>query len=234
MRIVFIYLFILFPSSLFGQERTFPSLKSSASSLIEFIPINWEIYDISSGDLNNDGEKDYAIILQGYDSIRHVTDEFYVSYDQPRMLVVLLRESLSSKYVLAYQNNKFIPTFDGHEFVEEPIKGIYIDNDTLRISLYQHLRLGAPGHWLYNLEYRFKIIDNDLKLIMANNHHYDFKTKTYTNYRFDFMTKTLELIKGDDNLQKREVKSKILNTLELKSLKDLGRAFTWIIDQSYL
>ena len=216
------------------MKRAPSILKSSASVLMHFIPFGWEIYDLATGDLNDDGEKDYAVIIQRHDSMRYVADEYFVSSYRDRLLIILLWQASTKNYILAFQNAEFIPTREGNMLANEPIEKIDIQNQQLKISLLHSVHLGSPDNWNHQMVYHFKMMDDDLKLINASNSCKMNRYNAYTNYYFDFLKMAVEITKGKTYSKRKKTTTRKLNSIEIKSIQTLGKAFTWKIDESFL
>jgi hypothetical protein len=71
-------LIILFSAS-YAQDFVYPLIRSKGQSVADFVPVGWMILDSAYGDLNKDGIKDAAIIIQhrdSFDTATNIADPF--------------------------------------------------------------------------------------------------------------------------------------------------------------
>jgi hypothetical protein len=93
MRYFLIFLFVIISRLSFGQDFVYPFIQASAMSFEDFIPKGWVVFDSASGDLNKDGKADLALVIQHKDSVAWVNDFGDTVLTNPRMLVVLFRDT---------------------------------------------------------------------------------------------------------------------------------------------
>ena len=96
--------------SLVGElfdDTTVPNLPTSASSLDEFIPPDWEVLDQSEFDFNNDGYADYVVVINNQYESEYEADMGYDGKIYPRTLFVIFSNG-ENNYDLVYQNSSII------------------------------------------------------------------------------------------------------------------------------
>ena len=94
----------------------------------------WKVKDSVSGDLNKDGRRDLALILEYADSVVETDANGDRVKSRPRILLIMFRDSGSNNYSLMVHQNQFIlragevyPSRDSYE-------GMEIDHGVLRIN----------------------------------------------------------------------------------------------------
>ena len=114
MRYTFFFLFsFLLTGGAYAQAFKFPDLPPQGK-ITSLVPSNWKIIDSVSGDLNHDGIKDLALILEFYRPVKESraygdnTTEIITEIQKPRILAIYFRRSASGSYKLVTQNNNFI------------------------------------------------------------------------------------------------------------------------------
>jgi len=130
-------------------------LKKEGESLEDFVPRNWRIIDIANGDLNADNIDDAALVIQEMDP-KNILINDGMGIDtldsNPRMLLILFKDTLSNTYRLKDISKTFIlnhysPTMD------DPFDGIAISNNILRIGF--HFWFSAGSWFQSSMEYKF-------------------------------------------------------------------------------
>jgi hypothetical protein len=123
-------LFVLFAS--FGQALKYPALKPQIVSLREIVPRGWTMMDSVSGDLNRDGIKDFALVLQMEDEIPLASDrgETDTTRFRPRILVVLLANGRDGSLRVSEESNTFILCHD-NPYMDDPFNGLEIKKECL-------------------------------------------------------------------------------------------------------
>jgi hypothetical protein len=230
-------------SLVFGQDFSYPTIKNEGETITNFIPKGWTVRDSASGDLNNDNNKDYAVILQRKDSVTILKEEDDFTdtiITQPRILIILFRNNSSNKYQLVEQSNSFILNHD-NPTMEDPYKSMKIEKGILQINFYLFYNMGS---WLVtNTSYKFRYQHNAFVLIGAENYNFHRTTLDYENYSFNFLTNNWSVTKGNSNSDKgndhSEEKQKceryILELTELKTFKTFKQPYTWeVINGVYL
>src|SRR5687767_10601911 len=84
MRYTLIFILAILFNVSYGQAFLYPVMKSNGQSIVDFIPVGWTVLDSAYGDLNNDGLKDVAVILQHKDSVSLVNSLEDTVLTQPR------------------------------------------------------------------------------------------------------------------------------------------------------
>jgi hypothetical protein len=142
MRTLLTFILLLLGSLLYGQQFSYPAVKAQGQRIADFVPAGWFIRDSATGDLNGDQRADAALVLQHQDSIYLVKKNGDTVQTQPRMLLVLLQDSLERGFTLKEQSNSFILNHDD-PIMDEPFYGIHIHNRVLTISFQLFYTMGS-------------------------------------------------------------------------------------------
>lgn len=221
-------LFLLNFALLFGQTFSYPKIKNEGISIKDFIPKGWTIRDSVSGDLNNDKNNDWVIVLQLKDSVtlvKHDGNYTDTVLTQPRMLLILFHDTSSEKFLLTEQSNSFILNHDNSN-MSDPYQSIKIEKGILQISFQLFYNMGS---WLItNTSYKFRYQDNNFVLIGADNNSFHRARNDYENYSYNFLTKKWSLTKGsEESEEKPTIDWHSLDLKELKTFKTFKEPYTW-------
>src|SRR5690606_96421 len=137
----------------FGQDFAYPSIKSTGQNISDFVPTGWTILDSAYGDLNKDGTKDVAIIIQHIDSILLVNSLEDTVLTQPRILLILFRKPADKSYELIEQSNSFILKHD-NPTMDDPYQEMTINNGILVVRF--HLFYNMGSWYVTNAVYKFR------------------------------------------------------------------------------
>lgn len=232
-NIIIIILHFCFSSS-FGQNFTYPSIKSVGIRTNDFVPLGWTILDSSFGDLNKDGIDDAAIVIQHRDSVLFVNHIEDTVLTQPRILLILFKNAANNTFTLIEQSNSFILKHD-YEQMDDPYKGIFISKGVLKLDfkLFYY-----SGSWYFtNSSYKFRFDGKKFVLIGADISTMDRSSLDFEDYSYNFLTKKRIYTKGNGSYtkgkdqngnQKSILKSFFLPTL--MTFKTFKEPFTWEID----
>lgn len=110
-------------------------------------PKGWLLVDSQSGDLNGDGRKDLAVVLeeQAEDGERPDPEDA-----APRLLVVLLARADGSLRTAHVNSSLVLNRFSGGVF-GDPFEGIAVENGSLVIRHYG----GSNFRWSWEMEFRY-------------------------------------------------------------------------------
>jgi len=223
----FLTCLLLFPSFLFSQHFSYPSINKKGQQIKDFIPAGWVILDSASGDLNNDHLNDISIILQHKDSLTLINAEEDTVITQPRILIILLKTNSGNSFQLTEQSNSFILEHD-NSAMDDPFLELTIINGILEIRF--HLFYNIGGWYTSGTSYKFRYQEGEFALIGADHFSIHRATLDFVEYSFNFLTKKRSLTKGNDNTGKKKTTWKSLNIYPLKSLKTFTKPFTWEIE----
>jgi hypothetical protein len=219
-----------------AQDFTYPVIKNDGSTIADFIPSGWVLHDSAGGDLNYDGERDLAIVLQHRDSVQILKqEESYTDtlITQPRMLVIFFRDSTTQTYRLMEQSNSFILNHD-QPYREDPYQSIIILNGILHINFQLFYNNGS--RYISNTTYKFRCRQNTFVLIGADNNSFNRGNMDFEDHSFNFPAKKWSITRGNDNTnQKVSVKWHSIKLRELKTLKTFKQPYTWeVVEGVYL
>ena len=242
MKTLLLFVSLLFSGASFAQQNHYPVIVSGGEGVSDFVPAGWQIIDsVAYGDLNKDGLKDAAFVIQFKDTLTEWMYNFETQkYDieeqsTPRILVILFQHK-DGWFHLAAQNNDFILRFDEGGAFGEPFNGLEIKNGALSISFYG----GSRERW--GAKYIFRFQDNDWFLIGATSEVRDANLgdSEYSDYNFSTkkMKQTSEryYLNSPNERDKPEVKTewKSIKIGELKTFKTFIRPFTWKMEDGTL
>jgi hypothetical protein len=106
------------------------------------VPISWKILDSAYGDLNKDGIKDVAIILQHKDSVSIINGLQGTVLTQPRILIILFKNLFDRSFGLIEQSSSFILKHDNSS-MDDPYQEMTIKNGVLEIKFHLFYNMGS-------------------------------------------------------------------------------------------
>lgn len=156
-------------------------IKTSAQEKLNpfssLIPQGFKILDSVSGDLNNDGLRDYAIILKN-----NLEEE---NRDTTRPLLILIQTPKKEFQLYARNDNVVLCKSCGGVF-GDPLDGVFITNGILTIHHYG----GSSWRWVRDIEFKYYIASKTFKLYKDSEFSYyagnPKKTETRLNRKQDF------------------------------------------------
>lgn len=211
----------------YGQEFSYPSIKSNGKTIADFIPKSWAVLDSTYGDLNKDGLEDAAIVLQHKDSITLVNNIDTV-LTQPRILLILFKNPSNNGFQLIEQSNSFILKHD-NSGMDDPFQELAITNGILVLTFQLFYNMGS--WYVTNATYKFRYQKGQFALIGADKSSFHRATHDFEDYSYNFLTKKRILTKGNDNAKKHIRNSKTISLSSLKTLKTLNKPFTWEVEK---
>jgi len=232
MKLLFIILSALVCNPGYAQAFTYPVITTTATSLSGFTPAGWRVLDSAFGDLNYDELTDAAFVLQTSDSVKLVKEEDTV-VTQPRILVIVFKDTATNTYRLAKQSNSFILNHD-NPAMDDPYQPMKINNHILQIHFLLFYNMGS---WYVNdVSYKFRYQNNEFVLIGADNHSYHRATQDFEDYSYNFLTRKGTITRGDNSGNKKpQVQSFLINLKNLKTFETFIQPFTWeVIKDVYL
>ena len=117
------------------------------------MPISCSILDNAYGDLNKDGIKDAAIILQHKDSVSVINGLQDTVLTQPRILIILFKNRFDSSFALIEQRSSFILKHD-NSAMDVPYQEMVIKNGVLEIKF--HLFYKMDSWFVTKCAYKFR------------------------------------------------------------------------------
>ena len=147
-------------------------LAQKGNDISAFVPDGWHLLEkvsgkptLVEGDLNNDGIKDRAFVIEGKSKNEEAA---------PRALLIALGNEDKS-YTLSAKAENAILRADEGGFWGDPFEKISIDRGSIVISFY------GGSNWRWFSSYRFRFQDNDWYLIGATRGSYFTRTTTREN-----------------------------------------------------
>lgn len=227
MRPLLILILTSYLSVSYGQDFSYPTIEAKRQSIIDFVPEGWTILDSAYGDLNKDGFRDAAIVIQHKDSISMVNSLDDTILTQPRMLLIVLKDPVENGFALIETSNSFILKHD-NPAMDDPYQDLTINKGLLEVKFRLFYNMGS--WFVTNAVYKFRYQQGQFVLIGAENFSFHRATHDFEDYSYNFLTKKRALTKGNDNTGIKNTTWKSLNIPELKSLKTLTEPFTWEVE----
>ena len=233
MRYVIILLFVCTKMS-FAQQFSYPKLARQVKNSQSITPSNWKVMATAYGDLSQNKSEDIALIMEYNLPItenRAYGDnetELIKEFQRPRVLVVYFKDKKTNQYILAMQNNNFILRENEGGEIEEPFKGIKIENNSLNLAF------EGGGLWRWKLNYQFRYQDKNWALIKADNTSYSPSSGELKANHYDFLERKSKYIYG--NIFARDIaneeREENLYFTQLKTLDNFKKPWTWEITEN--
>ena len=237
MKYTFLILFsFLLTGGAYAQVFKFPDLPPQGK-IASLVPSNWKIIDSVSGDLNHDGIKDLALILEFYRPVKESraygdnTTEIITEIQKPRILAIYFRRSASGSYKLVTQNNNFILRAEEGGISGDPLRSTTIKDNKLSLSF------EGGGNWRWKLNYAFKYRNGTWNLENANNYAYSEASGEMTDRQYDFQKQKKITVTGKIHNRERgnESKEQAFPIKTPRTLNNFKKPWTWeISDGEYL
>ncbi len=227
MRQSLIFILSIFFHASYGQTFLYPVIKSSVQRIVDFVPAGWTILDSAYGDLNKDELNDAAIILQHIDSVLLVNNSEDTVLTQPRILLLIFKNSANNKFSLKKQSNSFILKHD-NDIMDDPYQGIAIDKGILKIDFHIFYKMGS---WFSTSStYKFRYDGKDFKLFGADYSTFDWATLDYDDFSYNFLTKKRTCSKGNDQSGTKKTTLKTFTLISLKTFNTFKEPYSWEIE----
>jgi hypothetical protein len=217
----------IFFSVSYGQDFAYPSIKSKGQSIPDFIPAGWTILDSTYGDLNKNGIKDAAIILQHKDSVSLVNSLEDTVLTRPRILVILFKNRSDNSFTLIEQSNSFILKHD-NSIMDDPYQGIAIDKGILKIDF--HLFYNMGSWYSTSSTYKFRYDGSKFILIGADLSTIHRATLDYEDYSYNFLTKKKSYTKGNEQKGTKKTRIKMLDLPSFQTFKTFKEPYSFEIE----
>ena len=230
MRYLLTILHLVIAGLSFGQTFNYPKIIRTGNSIQDFIPRNWTILDSVTGMLTN--KKVYAFVLQFQDTVvlsKKIHERMQQVKTFPRTLIVIIQDSANGKFLLNFQNNKFIPTVNEVQYnVPDSYNDITFEKGLLKLDFTDYI---APRVWERST-YKFLLKNNSFTLIGADVHFNQGTTGDSGETSYNFLTKRGIEIYTPYNLDKdRPEKSQTTNfnieLTEIRTLNNMTEFKTW-------
>jgi hypothetical protein len=224
MRIIGLFIFLLFSFTAFGQTNKAAYPDFSGEVLSEVLQTkDWIVIERADGYLNLDQTKDIVIVLQsGNHRFTNCNESAEKLADEERIILVLTSENGEPRVTI--QNNKFIarPDEGGMACYIDP--DISIDNGKLTI-FYEHLR----GYTSYIFEYE----SEDMILVSAEST--GVSAGRFGKDYFDFRKGIIRSEKGSISSDATSTEIIPIKFDGFKKLSELGERFDWkVAEYKYL
>jgi len=166
----FVCTMILFALSAMPASAGFdyPVLPSSGAAVDELVPDGWKVMVQASGDLNQDGRDDLAVIIERLETAKHERacgKEGYDSHAAPRILLIAL--AADGGYQLAGSDNGVVLRSDEGGVWGDPFQSLEIARGTVVLTHY------AGSAWRWGVVQRFRFQNEGWYLIghTESSHH---------------------------------------------------------------
>jgi len=239
-KLLIIPFLLLFCATVFGQEFNFPAEKDypkitdSGQSINDFVPKSWKVIGKAFGDLNKDKTQDCVLVIQGTNTkFLNKNDGLGANvYDtNPRILIVLFKDTAKSNYKLAKQSNTFIKTPDSPT-MSEPFQAAKIQNGVLQLDFEQWY---SAGSWAANqMSYKFRFQDGEFVLIGADKTASARNTGETETRSYNFLTGKVQITTANfASKAKKRVEWRTYKLDKLKTLDTFKEPFGWEIEYDY-
>jgi len=155
-------------------------------SLQKFVPKNWEIISQADGDLNQDGTKDIALIIQPKNT--QILD---------RKLLILFNKRQQFKLITTQKIPSWTYRAD-ESCVDDALSGagVNIENGTLDIGFHN---MSSCSNWYGEAwTYRFKWNNSEFKLIGTEYWFLNKNNGTFTSYSGNYLTHKQKKTEGNE------------------------------------
>ena len=197
----------------------------------DFIDKDWKIISKTEGDLNNDGEKDIALVIENTDKNNFVKNENLGSDTlnlNPRRIIVALKSKDS--YLLKVDNVHFIPSSGDVEAtcLADPFEdGLIIEKGVLKIDLNYWYSCGS---WYTNHNtYIFRYQNNQFEMIGYESSEFHRASGEATSISINYSTKKKIETTGLNEFNESKPKSKV-SKIKVNKLYNLNEI---VMDYSF-
>jgi hypothetical protein len=199
-----------------NKTMTYPDFVGKSLSSIKQNR-QWTTLKEVSGDLNNDGKADVALILESTNSLPEKRGGGNFQKGKPRIILVFL--SIRNKKQVIEQNNKFIARDDEGGMMPHLTPKLSIEKGTLTIE-YDYTRDSQS----YDFRYR----NGKIVIVSAAGSGYESGSGNYQNVKYDFVKNRIILKSGNVSADKE--KTKVIEIRQKpKSLSEFGEMYDWKI-----
>ena len=173
---------------------SYPVLKTSGISIMQFIPKGWHVLLKATGDLNGDKLPDCALIIE-YDQDVHAThgeQNAPADMHKPRIFLILFARKTNG-YLLSVQSNDLIKCADEGGIFGDPLieGGIAIEHGAVLVHHY------GGSAWRWDIKARFRFQHNGWYLIGLTDLFYWDGNNKGTVYDYNLMTGKMSAAKGN-------------------------------------
>lgn len=227
MRYIVAFIMSLCVEIAFGQDFAYPAIKGTGQTINDFLPSGWMVLDSAYGDLNKDGIKDAAVIMQLKDSTRIVNNLEDTVLTQPRILLLLFKNTANNQFSLVEQSNSFILDHD-NAVMDDPYQGISIDKGVLKINF--HLFYSMGSWYTTSSTYKFWFNGASFVLIGADISTIHRATLDFEDYSYNFLTRKRTYTKGNEEKGSTKTTIKTFALTPLKTLKTFKEPYSWEVE----
>lgn len=221
----YFWLFLLLLLPVLGQCIDFPTIKTKAKNIKEFVPKNWRVIETEWGDLNCDNKKDIVMVLQCTDPSNKMRAGDSSRTDaSPRILLIAFKDSFANSYNLALQSNTFILPHD-QSVADEPFQGMKINHDMVQFNFHVWMKDSART---CNCSYKFRYQNARFELVGYDAVGMKQVSGEMEKVSINFSTKKISVLKANiDQKIKPEPQVRSFDCPKLKDLSTFTRPFTW-------
>jgi hypothetical protein len=239
-KLLLVLIILLNLEATFGQDFTFPAefdypqIEKHGQKVEDFVPKSWKIIGKAGGDLNGDKIADSALVLKGNDakSLNKNDGLGNPEYDtNPRMLIVLFKNTSENRYEIAEQSNSFILIPDSPTMTE-PFKSVKIKNGALWLDFEQWYSAGSWG--TTEASYKFKYSNGEFVLIGADKTESMRNTGDTETRSYNFLINRMSITTGNfAGKAKPKTRWKTFKVKETKTFRTFKEPFSWEIEPDY-
>jgi hypothetical protein len=180
------------------------------------VPAGWTVVEEASGDLNQDGIDDAALVIEGPAS--NEEDE------KPRALLVLLKDKgMNDLYTQASRSDKVILGSQLGGALGDPLANLVIEKGVLRIDFYG----GSREKWSTTHRYWYKAADQSVYVIGAT---YTIEADTYQEtYDYNISTGNIIITRQDNTKGAAKKVTNRMNKIMRPTLESFDPDAVWAI-----
>jgi hypothetical protein len=173
------------------SEPYAPIDKSRLKKVAGFIPENWTAIALAAGDLNKDGAKDYALIIQKTDPANIRSNGGLVATDintNPRHFLILftVKEDGQEKLIRKRIYRKFVPTINAASpNMTEPVSYVGINDGVLEIKFKSEPQDDTWSKEDITYRFRFHSKTERFRLVSYENHTVNKATAMFKKQSID-------------------------------------------------
>ncbi len=207
-------------------DVSYPSLPKKAASAEGFVPSGWVLEAQASGDLNQDGVDDLAIVIRQNDPANVLRDIEGLSEDpfdtNPRIIAVAFRVQSDGDYALQFENHTLISRRTNSS-AEDPFDkddGIAVARGAVKVRL--RWFMSAGGWETFTVVYTFRHKSGMFELIGYDRDELHRGSGATKAVSINYLTRKLEVTTGSIEHNAIKVRRKSLPQRPILTIDDIG------------
>lgn len=198
----------------------YPVIPASAAEPADFIPAGWKQVQLAEGDLNRDGEPDFAMVIR-MDSERNRVAPSWdpnARFDtNPWMLIAAFKTG--DGYNLKLADHRLIPRLENQN-QEDPFDEIRVANGSLKVAI--HLFMSAGGWEMGGRAFTFRWQDGAFKLIGFDRDPVQRNSGETKTVSINFLTGQMQVKTGNIGMDEEKTRTVRIGKTPLIDLDQIG------------